>query len=146
MAPQLLVGSALMVGLLVAVLLVTARGRGWYRYTPQTSREGVGWTPRTAPAGSGGLLSRTGTWIAGFFLLTALAVLGVFLFAPGAVGGSSTLLLAAVAGLVVLYMVGGVYLVARQRGHSNALAVMESATVSGVVFLALVVVQLVVLG
>lgn len=146
MAAQLLVGTAVMVAFVVGVILYTARGRGWYRYTPQTSREGVGWTPGDETTPTAGWLSRPVTWIVAFFAVTALSVVGVFLFATGAATGSSTLLLGAVAGLIVVYLVGGVYLMARQRGHSSAMAVAESATASGAVLLLLIVVQLVALG
>lgn len=147
MAVQLLVGTAVMIGLLVAVLLVSTRGRSWYSYTPQTSLEDVGWTPALEGETSGaGLLSNPITWIVAFFLTVAAVIGGIFLFATGSIGVSSTVLLGGVGALVVVYLVGGTYLMARQRGHSNAAAVFESATASGAVFLLVVVVNLVLLG
>ena len=146
MAVQLLVGTAIMVALLVAVFMVATRGRAWYRYTPQTSRD-IGWTPALEGETAGGsVLSNPITWIVAFFLTIVAVIVGVFLFATGSLGGSATMLLGGVGALVLVYLVGGTYLMARQRGHSSAAAVFESATASGAVFLLLVVVQLVFLG
>lgn len=145
MAVAHLVGAAIMVGLAIAVVVATMRGRRWYRYSPQTTRE-VGWSPAHAEEERRGWLSRPITWILAFFVVSVVAVAGVFLFVTGSSGGMSTALLGAVGALLLVYLVGGVYLMARQRGHSSAMAVAESATVSGAVFLALVTVQLVALG
>lgn len=146
MAVGHLVGAAIMVALAVVVVMATLRGRRWYRYSPQIARE-VGWSPGEPAAESAGWLSRPTTWIAAFFLVGTLSVAGVFLFATGTgSAGMSTALLGAVGALIVVYLVGGIYLMARGRGHSSAMAVAESLTVSGVVFLALVTIQLVALG
>lgn len=146
MAVELLAGAAIMLGLLVAVFAVATRGRGWYRYTPQSSLEDVGWTPSALPETEGGVLSQPIVWALTFFVTMALVVGGVFAFATGAITSSSTIFMAGVGGLVVVYLIGGIYLVARQRGHSNAAALFESITATGAVFLLLVVVQLVALG
>lgn len=144
MAVEHLVGAAIMVGLAIAVLLATVRGRHWYRYTPQTSRDEGGWSPGTTEEESKSWLSRPVTWILAFFLVGILAVGGIFLYATGAGSAAmSNVLLAAVGALIVVYLVGGIYLMARQRGHSSAMAVAESLTASGAVFLALVTFQLV---
>lgn len=146
MAVELLVGAAVMLGLLVAIFAVVTRGRGWYRYTPQTSLEDVGWTPSALPEPEGGVLSQPILWVLVFFVTMALVVGGVFAFATGAITASSTILLVGVGALVVVYLIGGIYLVARQRGHSNAAALFESITATGAVFLLLVVIQLIALG
>lgn len=142
-----LVGAAIMAALAVAVVVATVRGRRWYTYEPGTLGPGDGWSPGGSPGSATGWLSRPVTWLLAFVLVGALAVGGVFALASGAgVAGASTILLGAVAALAVGYLIGGIYLVARQRGHSTAMAFAESLTASGAVFLALVVVQLVALG
>ncbi|NHN47154.1 hypothetical protein G9464_06015 [Halostella sp. JP-L12] len=69
-------------------------------------------------------------WIAGFLLL-AVGFGGATVLAlgdPTLLGGMTALFVA----LLVLYLLAGVYLLGRQRGHSTALAVAESATAFGV--------------
>ena len=80
-------------------------------------------------------------WIAGFLLL-AVGFGGAAVLAlgdPALLGGIPALFVT----LLALYLLAGVYLLGRQRGHSTALAVAESATAFGVVLIAAVLFQLV---
>jgi len=143
-----LVGAVIMIGLVIAVVAASVRGRRWYRYTPQTARSDVGWSPDTESTDdTGGMLSRPTVWIAAFFVVTTVSIAGIFFVATGSsIASMTTLMFGALAALLVVYMLGGIYLVARGRGHSSAMAVAESATASGVLLVLLVAVQLVALG
>lgn len=84
-------------------------------------------------------------WIAGFVLLTVgVAAAAVFALGdPAALGDALPALFVA---MLTLYLLAGVYLLGRQRGHSSALAVAESATAFGALLVVGVVVKLVALG
>lgn len=81
-------------------------------------------------------------WIAGFLLL-AVGFGGGAVLAVGDAPSLGGVVLALLVALLGAYLLAGVYLLGRQRGHSTALAVAESATAFGVVLIAAVVFQLV---
>jgi hypothetical protein len=91
------------------------------------------------------LRGEVAAWIAGFVLLTVgVAAAAVFALGdPAALGDALPALFVA---MLTLYLLAGVYLLGRQRGHSSALAVAESATAFGVLLIVGVVVKLVALG
>ncbi|WP_323190667.1 hypothetical protein [Halostella sp. PRR32] len=84
-------------------------------------------------------------WIVGFVIVTVgFAAAGVFALGdPATLGDMLPILFVA---MLALYLLAGVYLLGRQRGHSSALAVAESATAFGVLLVAGVVVKLVAAG
>ncbi|MFC6975152.1 hypothetical protein ACFQL1_11585 [Halomicroarcula sp. GCM10025709] len=148
MATAYLVSTALMAVLAVAVVAWLMNGRQWYQYAPP-ARDAAG-LPEPADAADGGpigrLASQPAVQLAAFALLVvAVLVLPVvYISAPG---GSQPMVGMAIAvgggALVVGYLLYGVYAAASGRGHPRSLAVAESATVGGALFLVAIVVRLV---
>lgn len=144
MTTAFLVSTAVMGLFVVAVLGWVARSRGWYHYSP--SAESIGW----AHGGEGetqlGTLSDDPRVLAvAFTLLVVGFVGGVVLVVSGPVEmqAAAGLAVAVAGGLVLVgYLLLGVYLSATRRGHPRSLAVAESATVAGVLFLVAVTAQL----
>lgn len=154
--------SALVMGVL-AVLIVAAIGsdRRWYSYVPDSGvGRGAGHgteaggashepeeelpAPRTDEA-QASLFERTSTWIAVFVVLVLGAVAGVFAFvsnpeSTGSITGGPVVI---IGGLVVVgYLLVGVNIMARQRGHSDSLAAAETGIVAGFLLLLAVTIQL----
>lgn len=136
--------SALLMGALVLVVITAVvRGRHWYTYAPTAV------PARTEGAhGQGGpeLLDRTGAWIVTFVLLSMVAVGGVLALVSGPAAGltlTSGTIVAVAAGLVALYVLLGVYVTARQQGHSSALALAEMGAVFGTLLLLAISIKLV---
>jgi hypothetical protein len=137
MALGWLTSTALM-GVLVLVLGWLAWSRGWYRYSP---------APAVTPVGD----AESPLWDdpralgVAFAVLLVGAVGGVVAYITGGVGPQSTVgpaIALGTGGLLVAYLLGGVYLSATSRGHPRSLAVAESVTVAGALFLVAVTVQL----
>ena len=99
-----LVGAVIMIGLVIAVVAASVRGRRWYRYTPQTARSDVGWSPDTESTDdTGGMLSRPTVWIAAFFVVTTVSIAGIFFVATGSsIASMTTLMFGALAALLVV--------------------------------------------
>jgi heme A synthase len=139
MVSTFLVSTALMAVLIAVVLGWVARRRGWYHYSPATA---------IVPADDGGpgtgqrLSDDPRALAVAFAVLVVAAVLGVISFISGGPPMVGTAVGLAGGGLVAGYLLFGVYLMATERGHPRSLAVAESATVAGVLFLVAVTAQL----
>ncbi|GAA5431423.1 hypothetical protein [Haloarcula japonica] len=144
MSTAYLASTALMGVLAIAVVAWMIRGRGWYQYSPGSS------TSARSPAGDRegwfeSYADKPMVWVAVFAVLVVGLLVGVVASISGpvetqAMAGAAV----AVAGGAVLcgYLLFGVYLSATRRGHPRSLAVAESATVAGVLFLIAVSLQL----
>jgi hypothetical protein len=148
MAAVYLVSTALTAVLVVAVVAWMMNGRQWYHYSPP-AQDAAG-LPEPADAEEGGpvgrLASQPAVQLAGFALLVvaALVVPVVYISAPAGTQPMAGLAIAGGGGaLVVGYLLYGVYVAASGRGHPRSLAVAESATVGGALFLVAIVVRLV---
>ncbi|MFC7027360.1 hypothetical protein ACFQJ5_06755 [Halomicroarcula sp. GCM10025324] len=145
MATAYLVSTALMGLLVVGVLLWLGRVRGWYQYSPAAS--GEGWSPGVPPKSTvDRLTGSTSAWLVAFALLVVGFLVGVvaFISAPAGSGGLAGPAVAVGGGLLLVgYLLFGVYISAKRRGHPSALAAAESATVAGTLFLVAITVRLV---
>jgi hypothetical protein len=144
MTTAYLASTALMGLLVVAVVAWMVRGHGWYQYSPRASTSGrssatdrEGWFEAYA--------DRPLVWVAGFAVLVVGLLVGVVASISGPIETQSIagLAVAVVGGAGLCgYLLFGVYLSATRRGHPRSLAVAESATVAGVLFLIAVSLQL----
>lgn len=144
MATAYLVSTGLM-GLLVAgVLLWLGRARGWYQYSPAVSSGG--WSPGVERESAlGRLAGNTSVWVVAFTVLIVGFVVGVVatISAPADSGSLAGPAVAVGGGLLLVgYLLYGVYISAKRRGHPSSLAVAESATVAAALFLIAVSVNL----
>lgn len=142
MATAFLVSTALM-GVLGAITLAwIGRRRGWYKYSPSVAIVPA----RRAEAVRGTDLSDDPRALAAAFaVLVVAAVGGVVAYISGPVEQQATVGVAVALGagaILAGYLLFGVYLSAMQRGHPRSLAVAESATVAGALFLVAVTAQL----
>ncbi|RLM96241.1 hypothetical protein [Haloarcula sp. Atlit-7R] len=144
MSTTYLASMGLMGPFVVAVVAWIVRGRGWYQYSPGAST--------SARSTAGEREDRFETyadqpmaWVGAFAVLVVGLLVGVVASISGPVEVQS------IAGLAVAivggaglcgYLLFGVYLSATRRGHPRSLAVAESATVAGVLFLIAVSFQL----
>ena len=144
MSTAYLVSTALMGVLVIAAVAGMVRGRRWYQYSPGAS------TSARSPAADredrfGTYADQPMVWVAAFAVLVVGLLVGVVASISGPV---ETQAIAGVAVAVVGgaglcgYLLFGVYLSATRRGHPRSLAVAESATVAGVLFLIAVSLQL----
>lgn len=143
MVSTLLFGTALMGVMFVAVLGWAARSRGWYHYSPASALVPPG---DDGPGTGEGLSEDPRVLALTFGVLVVGAVGGVVAYISQPVAGGSLVGPAvALAGgaLVAGYLLLGVYVVATERGHPRSLAVAESATVAGLLFLVAVTAQLI---
>jgi len=142
MVTALLVSTALMVVLGVVVLSWLAWSRGWYHYSPAFA---------IVPAGDGDTTGKTlsddpRVLAVAFAVLVLGTVGGVVAYISGPIEQQpmvGTAIGLATGGLLAGYLLFGVYASAMGRGHPRSLAVAESATVAGVLFLVAVTAQLV---
>lgn len=140
MATALLVSTALM-GIAVVGILWLARQRGWYEYTP--SAEGVALVPAEhGQVRTSGVSDDPRVLAVAFALLVVGTVGGVVAYVTGPTARVGTLIALAGGGLLVAYLLVGIYVLATGRGHPRSLAVAESATVAGALFLVAVAAQL----
>ncbi|WP_225332908.1 hypothetical protein [Halomicrobium urmianum] len=132
--------SALVMGALVAIVVAAVvRGRRWRQYAPRPD-ENV----EARPLPGGAAEDPVGLWVAAFVVAALGAMAGaVALVSTPDLGLTSGPVLIGAAGIVSLYLLSGVYFLARERGHPNSLAVAETATVVGALFLAAVAAQLI---
>ena len=144
MATAYLASTALMGVFVVAVLVWIGRVRGWYRYSPAVTS--VGWSPGVDRGNSlDRLVTQPVVWILSFFLLVIGFAVGVVASISGPASTQSMAGMAVALGggaLLIGYLLYGVYFAAKQRGHPRSLAVAESMTVGGVLFLIAVTAQL----
>jgi len=142
MATAFLVSTALM-GVLGAVILAwIGRRRGWYDYSPGGAIVPTG----RAEAVRGTEVSDDPRALAAAFaVLVVAAVTGVVAYISGPVEQQATAGVGVALGagaILVGYLLFGVYHSAMNRGHPRSLAVAESATVAGALFLVAVTAQL----
>ncbi|WP_336336528.1 hypothetical protein [Haloarcula brevis] len=144
MSTAYLASTALMGVLVIAVVAWMVRGRRWYQYSPGAAARA------RSPAGEREgrfetYADRPMVWVAAFAVLVVGLLVGVVASISGPVETQS------IAGVAVAivggaglcgYLLFGVYLSATRRGHPRSLAVAESATVAGVLFLVAVSLQL----
>ncbi|MFC7019824.1 MULTISPECIES: hypothetical protein [Haloarcula] len=144
MTTAYLASTGVMGLLVVGVLLWLGRARGWYQYSPAVSSHG--WSPGVQRASTlDRLTGNTSAWVVAFTLLVVGFVVGgvAVISAPDGSGGLAGPALAAGGGLVLVgYLLFGVYLSAKRRGHPSSLAAAESATVAGTLFLVAITVTL----
>jgi len=130
-----LVSTLVMALLGVGVVVLVLRGRGWRNYVPRAAyglAAGAG-RPRS---GLSKVAGSTNTWTAGFIVL-ALGVLGaVVVVSSGAVGGTVAVALLALG--VAAYLIAGTYFAVRESGRSAAQATAAAATVLGLLFVAII--------
>ena len=145
MTTAYLASTALMGVLVVAVVAWMVRGRGWYHYNPGASTSG--WSPTNdRESRFETYADKPMAWVAAFAVLVVGLLIGVVASISGPVETQATagLAVAVVGGAGLCgYLLFGVYLSATRRGHPRSLAVAESATVAGVLFLIAVGFQLV---
>jgi len=141
MANAAYLASTLLMGLLgVGVVVLVLRGRHWENYRPQAAYGlqaggGAPASPLSKVAGA------TSTWTVAFFVL-ALGFLGaVIVTASGAIGG--TAVIAGLAVAVVAFLVGGVYVALRGNGRSSSVAAAASAMTLGLLFIAIIALNLI---
>jgi len=131
MAPTALLAPALMGAVGLAVVGWLAWHRGWADYSP------------APPVGEAGRLSEDPRALGAAFAVLVLGAVGgvvAYLSGPGPMVAAAVV--AGAGALLVAYLLGGVYLLTTSRGHPRSLAVAESATVAGTLFLVAVTLQL----
>jgi hypothetical protein len=145
MVTTYLASMALMGVLGVAVVAWMVRGRGWYQYSPGASTSGR--SPADDREGRfESYADQPMVWVGTFAVLVVGLLIGVVASISGPVETQATagLAVAVVGGAGLCgYLLFGIYLSATRRGHPRSLAVAESATVAGVLFLIAVGFQLV---
>ncbi|MUV49245.1 MULTISPECIES: hypothetical protein [Haloarcula] len=145
MSTTYLASMALMGALVVAVVTWMVRGRGWYHYSPGSSTSGRSPTSDRESRFET-YADQPMVWVGAFAVLVVGLLVGVVASISGPVETQSIagLAVAVVGGAGLCgYLLFGVYLSATRRGHPRSLAVAESATVAGVLFLIAVGFQLV---
>ncbi|RKS81537.1 hypothetical protein BDK61_0825 [Haloarcula quadrata] len=145
MTTTYLASMALMGALVVAVVTWMVRGRGWYHYSPGSSTSGRSPTS-DRESHFETYADQPMVWVGAFAVLVVGLLVGVVASISGPVETQSIagLAVAVVGGAGLCgYLLFGVYLSATRRGHPRSLAVAESATVAGVLFLIAVGFQLV---
>lgn len=144
MTTAYLASTALMGVLAVGVVAWLVRGHGWYQYNPGASAGS--WSPAVdRPGRLSELADRPMAWVAAFAVLVVGLLVGVTASISGPIETQAVagLAVAAAGGALLCgYLLFGVYLSATRRGHPRSLAVAESATVAGVLFLIAVSFQL----
>lgn len=126
--------STALMGVAVVAVGWLAWHRGWHEYSPAEA------VPRAGDPGH--LWDDPRALGVAFAVLVVAAVGGVVAYVSGPGPMVATAVASGAAGLLVAYLLGGVYLSATSRGHARSLAVAESATVAGALFLVAVTVQL----
>ena len=132
MVSAFLASSILMAGVVLVVGWL-AWHRGWADYAPAAG----------SPVGEAGRLSEDPRALGvAFAVLVVGAISGVVAYITGPGPMVATAVVAGAGALLVAYLLSGVYLLTTSRGHPRSLAVAESATVAGVLFLVAVTLQL----
>jgi|GEM_PF-1075689 len=141
MANAAYLASTLVMGLLgVGVVVLVLRGRRWENYRPQAAY-GLSAGGGAPPSSLSKFAGATSTWTVGFFLL-ALGLLGAVVVASsGAVDG--TVVIAGLAVAVVAFLVVGVYVALRGNGRSSSVAAAGSAMTLGLLFIAIIALNLI---
>jgi len=126
--------STVLMGAAVVAVGWLARHRGWADYSPAKT---------VSRAGESGRFSEDPQALGVAFAVLVLAAVGgvvAYLTGPGPM--VATAVAAGTGALLAAYLLGGVYLLTTSRGHPRSLAVAESATVAGTLFLVAVTLQL----
>jgi len=126
--------STALMGVVAVAVGWLAWHRNWHHYSP------AGTATRTGEQGR--LWDDPRALGVAFAVLVVAAVGGVVAYITGPGPIVATAVAAGAAGLLVAYLLGGVYLLTTSRGHPRSLAVAESATVAGALFLIVVTLQL----
>jgi len=124
--------STFLMGVAVVAVGWLAWHRGWADYSPTESSVGEAGRLSEDPRALG----------VAFAVLVLAAVGGVVASLSGPGPMVATAVVAGAGALLVAYLLGGVYLLTTSRGHPRSLAVAESATVAGTLFLVAVTLQL----
>ncbi len=125
--------SSVLMGVAVVAVGWLAWHRDWADYSPTAG----------SPVGEAGRLSEDPRALGvAFAVLVVGAVGGVVAYITGPGPMVATAVVAGAGALLVAYLLGGVYLLTTSRGHPRSLAVAESATVAGTLFLVAVALQL----
>jgi len=111
-----LLSSLLMAVVLLGVGFAAVRSRAWRQYAPVGDHEG-----NAAVA----LLKQPATWTWGFVVIVIGALASTLAYLNG-VAVAQSILVPLLGGLVVAYLVVGIYYAAKSRGHAHAYAVAES--------------------
>ena len=131
MVSAFLASSVLMAGVVLAV--------GWLAF----HRDWADYAPAGSPVSEAGRLSEDPRVLGVAFAVLVLgAVSGVVAYITGPGPMVATAVVAGAGALLVAYLLSGVYLLTTSRGHPRSLAVAESATVAGALFLVAVTLQL----
>lgn len=135
-----LVSMALMALLLLVIVGVVVAGRDWRTYTPRLSPVGAGGSGLSAAAGN------ETVWVALFLVGIAIAGGGATIFVSRGASALATAAGVAVGAVLVLgfvfYAFYGSYRAAQARGFRKAAAVMAGAWILGLLFIALIAVNL----
>ncbi|MFB6184670.1 MAG: hypothetical protein ABEI96_08965 [Haloarculaceae archaeon] len=149
MAGQTLVSTVVMGVVVVLVAMGVSLSPRWSRGRTQERaardrgrEEGDGPTP----SGFDRLVGSQSLWILVFAVLTVGTAVAVVALGSSSTGGATSAVVAFVGGLgvlVVAYLLYGVYYMSTNRGHPRSIAVAETVSVGGLLFLVAVVAQLV---
>ena len=141
MANAAYLASTLVAGLLViGVVVLVLRSRGWNQYTPLAAYgmdSGAG-RPR---GGLSRMASSTNTWTIAYLVTVLAFLVGAIVTLSGAVSGQ-TIIVALVAAILV-YLVAGVYVAMRGNGRPSAQAAAGSAITLGMLFVLAISVKLI---
>ncbi|MEF8853060.1 MAG: hypothetical protein V5A44_05785 [Haloarculaceae archaeon] len=136
-----LVSTLVMALLGVGVVVLVLRGRAWRRYVPQAAYGLSAGTGRPA-SGLAKVAGSTNTWTAGFILLALVALGAVVVASSGAMGSSVVVAILALG--VVAFLVAGTYFAVREHGRPPSQATAAAAIVLGLLFIAVIAVNLVI--
>lgn len=129
-----LLSSLLMAVALLAVGSTALRVRAWQHSPVVDGTDGE----RTEFAA---LLRHQTTWTVGFVAIVLGLLVSTLAYLDG-VAGSQVVLLSLLGGMVVSYIIVGVYYAAASRGHPHSYAVAESVTALGALFIVAIVATL----
>ena len=122
--------STLVMGLLVVgVVVLMLRVRRWQHYTPRVAYDDIDAGGSRPATGLARVAGQTNTWTVAYILLTVGFLLGAVVYSSGAVTGMT--MLAALAALVAVYLVAGIYFAMREHGRPSAQAAAGSAVATG---------------
>ena len=122
--------STLVMGLLVVgVVVLMLRVRRWQQYTPRVAYDDIDAGGSRPATGLARVAGQTNTWTVAYILLTVGFLLGAVVYSSGAV--TEMTMLAALAALVAVYLVAGIYFAMREHGRPSAQAAAGSAVATG---------------
>ncbi|MFB6088114.1 MAG: hypothetical protein ABEJ85_06295 [Haloarculaceae archaeon] len=147
MAGAIYLASTVVMGLLIVGIVVLMRERPWHRYSPQAAYGQLRAGGDRPTSALHRLAARPGVWTVAFVLLALGLMAGTTVYVSGSGPAlSGPVLIAGLAGLVVLYLVGSIYFVLREHGRPTAQAVGASVVTLGVLFVLGIALKLVLAG